>query len=223
MFMANPAELLYNLFSQWDNPSSPPYHQRDDDASLTNHRLAVKYLAEINSILKAMETESRRTGSFRRMYPEWVKTVFVYPNHWRSSEYGGISNHSLDVLETLIDYADDYVQRVDQEKFDDLKKYLDRIEKELLDDSSLATSVKASTRALIQNIRTVIDQYAVRGDFEFEQCLNSLLGNLALITIQSQRKDTWEKVLDDFVFPYIIGSLPSAALVTGGVINAITS
>lgn len=84
MFMANPAELLYNLFSQWDNPSSPPYRQRDDDASLTDHRLA-------------------------------------------------------------------------------------------------------------------------------------------LITIQSQRKDTWQKVLDDFVFPYIIGSLPSAALVTGGVINAITS
>ncbi|AIT89183.1 hypothetical protein [Corynebacterium ulcerans] len=221
--MANPAELLYNLFSQWNNSSSTPYLQREDDASLTNHRLAVKYLGEIDLMLKAMENEGARTRSFRNMYPRWVQTVFVYPNHWRDANYGAISDHSLDVLESLIGYFDSYVTQIDEQKFEDLKKYLDRVEEELLKDDSLDASVKASAQALIQNVRTVMDNYAVRGDFEFEQCLNNLLGNLAIITIRSQRKDTWKKILDDFIFPYTVNNLPGTELVTGGIINAITS
>ncbi|CAB0542979.1 hypothetical protein ACQX2R_04560 [Corynebacterium diphtheriae] len=221
--MANPAELLYDLFSQWNNTSVSPYSQREDDALLTNHRLAVKYLGEIDLILTAMENEGKRTNGFRRMYSEWAKTVFVYPNHWRDSDYGGISDHAIDVLDNLVGYADDYVQQLDETKIDDLKTYLDQVEAELRDDDSLDKSVKASAQVLIQNLRTVIDNYTVRGDFEFEQCLNNLLGSLAIITLRSQRKDKWKKILDDFVFPYIVNNLPGAALISGGIISAITA
>lgn len=185
--MANPAELLFDLLSSWQGGNSPKTN-RADDGSLTKHRLAVKYLEEIQLILKAMSSAGKRTAVFQRKIPEWAQTIFNYPNDWTSPNAGGINQADLDVLESLIDLVGEYVQPMDTGQFDSVKQYLEHVEKTLIEDESLDSVSVASCRAMIQNLRTVLDQYAVRGDFELNQCLQNLLGNLALITLKSNQK-----------------------------------
>ena len=217
--MANPAELLFNLLTSW-NSSSSAANARKDSGSLENHRHAVRYLAEIDQILHSMENDGKRTNSFRRAYPEWVKTVFCYPKDWAHVETGPVSQSSRDVLEGLIDYADMYLPKVDEEKFDTLKAYLETVETALLEDDSLSDVVKSSCRSLIQNLRTIVDNYSVHGSFELDQCLQNLLGNLALITLRSRARSKWQTILNTFVFPYAVGSVP--AIEPGGIIHALT-
>lgn len=215
--MANPAELLFDIFKSW-NSNSAPVKARNDSDALPRHRLAVAHLNDIERLLDIMHSDGKRVFTYKKRFPQWVKIVFNYPRDWQHN-YGTIEDGAMESLENLIDTMDSYVPKMDEARFDELKKYLDKVEKALHDDDSLSAAVTAGTMTLVQNLRTILDQYTVCGDLQLEQALERLLGNLAKVTLRSKHAARWRTLIDEFVFPYVVGQLPE--LPVGGLLSAV--
>lgn len=208
--MANPAELLLSVFEKWGNNAQNHHSTRDtrgDDEWLMEHRQCVKYLDQIEEILASMERSGKRVNTFKRQFPTWVQYTFNYRSNWNAPD-PGIDDHPRDILENLIDAANEFVPALEEDKFEELKKYLDTVQETLRKDTSLSQAVKDATGVMIENIRTLIDAYTVVGDFELDRALKTLLGSLAFVSAQSRHRDWWKKVLDDFVFPYTVNQAP---------------
>lgn len=216
--MANPAELLFDIFKSWNNPRAKTVSARKDSDTLRTHRIAVTHLNDIERLLDIMASDGKRVSTYKKRFPQWVKIVFNYPNRWEQ-DHGAISGVALESLENLIDTMDSYVPKMDEARFDELKKYLDKVEKALHDDDSLSAAVTAGTMALVHNLRTILDQYTVCGDLQLEQALERLLGNLAKVTLRSKHAARWRTLIDEFVFPYVVGQLPE--LPVGGLLSAV--
>lgn len=215
--MANPAELLFDIFTSWNSAISTVKARNDSDA-LPRHRLAVTHLNDIERLLDIMASDGKRVSTYKMRFPQWVKIVFNYPHSWEGN-YGTIDGGALESLENLIDTMASYVPTMDEARFDELKVYLDKVEEALRDDDSLSAAVAAGTMTLVQNLRTILDQYTVCGDLQLEQALERLLGNLAKVTLHSKHATRWRKLIDEFVFPYAVGQLPE--LPAGGLLSAV--
>ncbi|MDK4327895.1 hypothetical protein QPX56_03760 [Corynebacterium pseudodiphtheriticum] len=205
--MANPAEILFNQFSAWRKDESAR-SLRKDTKSLQRHRIMVGHLGDVEKLLTVMEKDGKRVQSFRKYLPAWSRFLFAYPSGWGANSRSLISVADLDALDMLIDPIDSYCLRADEEKFDDLKAYLDRVKQALDDDDTLPSTVKLSTRTLVENLVTIIDSYAIYGDVRLDDALQRLLGNLAMVAMQSKKSDVWRKILDRFVFPWLANQLP---------------
>jgi hypothetical protein len=118
--MANPAELLHDLFVSWDNDKQSAKMARNDAASLRVHRQAVRYLDSIDELLDVAEAAGKRVKNYRAYFRLWTRTVFNFPNSWQGSGSGGINVEQIRHLENLIDLLDDFVERIDPEKFEAL-------------------------------------------------------------------------------------------------------
>lgn len=212
--MANPAELLYSVFLTWNERSKTSVaasSTRKDSNSMETHRQAVKYLNEIEEILTLMKSAGKRVDSAIRMFPTWVKAVFLYPESWRTGD-PGVSGHAMDVLYSLLDPMDEFVPALNADRFDELSKYLDRVREALNEDKDLNPTVRASVLASVENLKTMLDNHKVAGDYRIEQALKALLGNLALITAQSKRRNIWTVILNAFFIPYAVNQLSSLSL-----------
>ncbi|MEY8209106.1 hypothetical protein [Corynebacterium sp. MNWGS58] len=205
--MANPAEILFNQFNEWRKDQSAS-SLRKDTRSLQRHRIMVGHLNDVEKLLSVMEKDGKRVQSFRKYFPVWSRFLFAYPDGWSISSNTLISVTDLDALDMLIDPIDSYCLHADEEKFDDLKAYLDRVKQALDDDETLPSTVKLSTRTLVENLVTIIDSYAIYGDVRLDDALQRLLGNLAMVAMQSKKSDIWRKILDRFVFPWLANQLP---------------
>ncbi|WP_313007362.1 hypothetical protein [Corynebacterium variabile] len=205
--MANPAELLHDLFVRWNAPNTAPSSGRNDP-SLVMHRHAVRYLGEIEELLSVAERNGKRVGSYREYFPLWVKTVFNFPNSWGTPASGAISNEQILHLDNMVDLLNEFVVSPDESKFLDLREYLNLVGKNLAADDSLSPAVRESAGTVITHILGCMDDLTVIGDFEFGKAIERLLGVLATISLRSSQKDRWRKVLDLFVYPYAVGNLP---------------
>ncbi|MCT1634999.1 hypothetical protein M3B03_04690 [Corynebacterium pseudodiphtheriticum] len=205
--MANPAEILFNQFNEWRKDQSANSLRKDTE-SLQHHRIMVGHLNDVEKLLTVMEKDGKRVQSFRKYFPVWSQFLFAYPDGWGISSSSLISVTDLDALDMLIDPIDGYCLHADEEKFDDLRAYLDRVKQALDDDETLPSTVKLSTRTLVENLVTVIDSYATYGDVRLDDALQRLLGNLAMVAMQSKKTDVWRKILDRFVFPWLANQLP---------------
>lgn len=208
--MANPAELLHDVFSEWDSEAKSGISaraSRADDGVLTLHRRCVGYLDQIEDVLEAMGRAGKRVSAYQKQFPVWVKTVFNYGGNWASTE-SPISDFALDILDNLIEAMEPFVPVLDVDRFEDLKQYLKVVQEELQEDESLASGVKRGAQVLVENILTLVDSYKVVGDLELEQALKSLLGSLALVTVQSSKKQRWRDIISDFFIPYSVNQAP---------------
>lgn len=207
--MANPAELLHDLFVSWNNDKQSAQSARHDTASLVTHRRAVRYLDGIDELLDVAEATGKRVKNYRDYFPYWAQTVFHFPRSWQGSNTGAINVEQIRHLENLIDLLDDFVERIDTEKFEALSTYLTLVERTLDEDESLLDSVKRSARAMIIHLRGCMEDFAIVGDFDFEKALERLIGVLAHVGLRSQKKDVWSEVMGQFVFPYMVNNLPA--------------
>lgn len=205
--MANPAEILFNQFNEWRKDQSANSLRKDTE-SLQHHRIMVRHLNDVEKLLTVMEKDGKRVQSFRKYFPVWSQFLFAYPDGWGISSNTLISVTDLDALDMLIDPIDGYCLHADEDKFDDLRAYLDRVKQALDDDETLPSTVKLSTRTLVENLVTIIDSYAIYGDVRLDDALQRLLGNLAMVAMQSKKSDIWRKILDRFVFPWLANQLP---------------
>ena len=136
---------------------------------MQRHRIMVGHLNDVEKLLTVMEKDGKRVQSFRKYLPAWSRFLFAYPSGWGANSRSLISVADLDALDMLIDPIDSYCLHADEEKFDDLKSYLDRVKQALDDDETLPSTVKLSTRTLVENLVTVIDSYAIYGDVRLAQ------------------------------------------------------
>lgn len=187
---------------------------------MQRHRIMVGHLNDVEKLLTVMEKDGKRVQSFRKYLPAWSRFLFAYPSGWGANSRSLISVADLDALDMLIDPIDSYCLHADEEKFDDLKAYLDRVKQALDDDETLPSTVKLSTRTLVENLVTVIDSYAIYGDVRLDDALQRLLGNLAMVAMQSKKTDVWRKILDDIVLPWLANQLPGLPI--GEVLKALT-
>lgn len=206
--MANPAELLHDLFVRWNSDSGTAEYGRQDPG-LAQHRHAVRYLSEIEELIDVAERDGKRVGAYQRYFPVWVKTVFNFPRNWKGPDTGKITQNQIDILGNLIDLLDGYVVAPDHSKFLDLRTYLEFVGKNLAEDDSLSPDVRESAGTVIAHLLGCIDDLTVVGDFEFAKAIERLLGVLATVALRSKQKKRWRTVLDLFVYPYAVGNLPS--------------
>lgn len=209
MGMANPAELLFEIFNQWHNDKNSAKITRfgQGTGGFKTHRLAVRHLDAIEELLKRMENDGKRVSVFKKAFPSWVCTVFAYPNGWITNGSAKIDQVTRDHLETLIDHMDNYVPHVDDAKMADFSDYLARIEDALNDDSTLSRSVKDSALAVIRNIRGCIDDLAVIGEYEFKVAYDRLASVLVSVHQASQNKERWFNLAKEWVNPFVVGNL----------------
>lgn len=217
--MANPAKILFNQFNEWYKDDWAK-SVRKDSKSLAQHRIMARHLDDLEKLIAMMASDGKRVSVYQRHFPAWARFLFAYSGGWETGSKNLLSYSSLEHLETLIEYCDGYCLRADEEKFDDLKAYLDRVKQALDDDETLPSTVKLSTRTLVENLVTIIDSYAIYGDVRLDDALQRLLGNLAMVAMQSKKSDIWRKILDRFVFPWLANQLPG--LPTGEVLKALT-
>lgn len=206
--MANPAELLFNQFTEWRASDKTAMSARPDNDDLALHRRAIQNLNDIRSLLLAMENAGRRVGVWKRAFPRWTRIIFCYPKDWRGGGTGGIEQKDLDDLETLIDAVDPFVTKLDESSFEKFRNYLDQIEEALSEDGSLDEHFKESVRIAIKNVREAFDEFTTVGDYRTDEALKSLLAEIALVMVRSQNKNKWEKILNGWIFPYAVNQLP---------------
>lgn len=206
--MANPAELLFNQFTEWRDFNKTATAARLDTDDLALHRRAVQNLNDIRSLLLAMENAGRRVGVWKRAFHRWTWIIFCYPDSWQGGGTGGIDQKDLDDLETLIDAMDPFVTKIDESSFEKFRNYLDEIEEALSEDGSLDEHFKESVRIAIKNVREAFDQFTTVGDYRTDEALKSLLAEIALVMVRSQKKNKWEKILNGWIFPYAVNQLP---------------
>lgn len=206
--MANPAELLFNQFTEWRASDKTALSARPDTDDLALHRRAIQNLNDIRSLLLAMENAGKRVGVWKRAFPRWTRIIFCYPGSWRGGGSGGIQQKDLDDLETLIDAVDPFVTKLDESAFEKFRSYLDEVEEALEEDDSLDEHFKESVRVAVRNVREAFDRFTTVGDYRTDEALKSLLAQIALVMVRSQNKNKWEKILNRWIFPYAVNQLP---------------
>lgn len=206
--MANPAELLFNQFTEWRAPDETAQSARPDTDDLALHRRAIQNLNDIRSLLLAMENAGKRVGVWKRAFPRWARIIFCYPGSWQRGGTGSIDQKDLDDLETLIDAVDPFVTKLDESAFEKFRSYLDEVEEALEEDDSLDEHFKESVRVAVRNVREAFDRFTTVGDYRTDEALKSLLAQIALVMVRSQNKNKWEKILNRWIFPYAVNQLP---------------
>lgn len=208
--MANPAELLLDIFSKWDTARKSDLsaqESRADTESLRDHRFAIGYLNQIDELLNAMDSAGKRVGPYRRQFPVWVQHTFNYGRVWTHKD-PGTPKHAFDVLEGLIDALAPFVPVLEPKHFETLKEYLHTVRETLNEDDSIPRGTKQGALVLVENLLTLIDSYNVVGDFEIERTLQSLLGSLAWAATQSSKRERWRDILTGFFIPYATSQVP---------------
>lgn len=205
--MANPAELLHDLFVRWNAEGKTASTARNDN-ELVQHRNAVRYLDEIDELLSIAEARKKRVGTYRRYFPLWVRTVFNYPEAWKGQNTAKIGQTQIDQLDNLIDMIDEFTVSPDKPSLSQFREYVRLIEWNLGQDESLSPAVRESARAVCVHMLSCVDNLAVTGSFEFGKAFERLLGVLATVTLRSSQRSRWRAVINFLVWPYAVANLP---------------
>ena len=206
--MPNPAELLFNQFTEWNQPDKSVHSARMDGKPLSFHRRAVQNLNDVRHLLNEMQNAGKRVNSHLDMFPTWAQVIFQPEVPWGAHRTGGIDKHCLQILETLIDPMDEFVNKMEPESFDKLLDYLVEIETALDEDEALSKEIKHSTKTLLNHLRNSIKEFNQVGEWRTDKLIKQLFGELAFVMIQSQKKEVWFDVLNNFVFPYVVNQVP---------------
>lgn len=209
--MANPAELLHSLFSSWISNTTHTVKDARNDPQLKEHRRAITYLDSIERLLDRMDDDGKRTTIWRKHFPTWVNTVFNYPNQWSQANKGTMSGVSIDHLETLIDYANDYSPKIEVEKLPLLGLYIEAVKVALADDDSLPKDVKHVALRVLNNVESMMDEITQIDSVDFEKAILELLSVLAVTVIRSKNQGRWEGWTSAFVWPFVYDTTKAGA------------
>lgn len=216
--MANPADLLLEVFERWNKNQGHVHKVRADNDTLDTHRYALRYLDQIEILIDELEAQGKRVRYHRHYLSAWVQTVFNYPKAWDSSNVpANIDARQLQQLESLANDLDSLVPRIAPDKVEQLKNYLNLVIETLAEDDSLSEEVKRQAAAVVDHVKTVLDQLDQAGELELQNALDNLLGILVRVGASSKNRERWTDVLNQFVWPFLMGNftaLTSAPLIS---------
>lgn len=203
--MANPAELLHDLFVEWNDEKRPARSARNDD-SLVAHRRAIKHLEEIKELVGILESLGKRVSVYKRHHHIWVKTVFNYPSNWQGTSTAKISQTAIDHLDTLAGQLDGVVPSADENKLESLEKYLQTALQRLDEDGSLSPTTRLHAQAVTNHVLACINDLNKVGEFRLEKALEQFLAVLFRVMGETQSKEGWQTFVENFVWPFTVST-----------------
>lgn len=197
-----------------------------DEAVLRETMRACTHLANIDEILVGMESQGRRTRSFRNALPRWQSWILAYPHSWVHA-VGTVdtfdSDHDLDVLENLADALDQIVPTYTEQGLTRVSKVLEGASAALDADGSLPTNLRRHITSLLKHAQQCMDEYDLVGDFELQKAVDRLIVAInAAASASSSMSSAWETLREDMVWPVFEG-LALEAGSRGPSLGAITS
>lgn len=214
--MANPAQLLHEIFVSWNHADKSAQKARGvNGTNWDTHTRAVRFLDEIAEILRLLESHGRNMRVARETMPTWYQTVFVFNYGWSGANTGAIDQRALDNLEQLAERLQDVVPEVAAGGIEQINQYIDLVRKTVLADTSLPTELRSHINDVVDHVRWCTDNYAIAGDFSLQDAVERLSGAIVRGYATSGEKSKWKDVLDKFVWPFtvnVVSALPSATL-----------
>ncbi|MFT4086164.1 MAG: hypothetical protein QM658_03265, partial [Gordonia sp. (in: high G+C Gram-positive bacteria)] len=211
---------FHELNVAWSHPGQSASDQRSANAGLWEaHHRAVGHLAAIDQILMGMEERGKNVNVYRRYFPAWVNIVFAYPQGWAGQGTAAIDNTTLAHLETLADRLDDYVPAADPAALASVSDYLTAVLRTLADDPSIPDDLRLHVIRVVRHAQSCVDEYALEGDFNLSEALDSLADVIARAERQSNEPGKWATLVGDWVNPFIVNV--AATLAAAPVVQAI--
>lgn len=202
--MANPASLLHQQLSSWNNHQVSAEEARTPDTeNWLLHRVAVRHLEAIEHLLHQLESRGRSMDIYRAYYPHWTKAVFSYPSGWTAPASGGINGDALNHLRTLGDWLDDFVPTAQESALDQLREYTKLVRDTMETDDSLPVDLRGHVNEVIRHVEWCLANYSIMGDFELRTAVEHLAAATMQAASASSDKAKWRDVAKEWVWPFV--------------------
>lgn len=219
--MSNPAKLLHEQLEKWKNfPTKDARSVRglNSGDGWPSTRVAMQLLLDTEELMDRVEGDGIDLSTQRKYLNTWTAMVIAYPEGWNSSGHHSIDQNSLDALSMTATYLDTYVPKFESGGDENLRQFLEVINRKLKeDDSYLAQHAKR----VVAHLMKLLIEWEVFGEFRIVDALADLQRILdALAELKPEdpfwrnaAKATWAWFKKDL----------ATALAAGIAVNALTS
>ncbi len=207
--MANPAQLLFDLLSNWRPQSGRSATQLrgldtlEDDA-LKAHRRAMGLIGQIEEVLDGLASAGRRVTQYQQQIPKWHRMVLAYPEGWgvQQPAYDGTA---MALLETLSDVFDGVLPVTTEAQRQGVEELCGRVLKLLAEDDSLPADLKRHLTAVVNHCRACVAEFSVVGDFDLRVAVDRLVVAVnAAMRASSSKQSEWAEMFKGWAYPFSI-------------------
>lgn len=231
--MTNPALLLHTILSDWINPEDKAIYLHRNlgvgpgrDAAFAEHRLAMRHLSNLEEIIGTMKAGGEDVEHLERALQKWTMWILAYPHDWEQKpkeKSSSITDRGpLDVLKQFGRELARFQPRYGEVTRQHYSEAITAAEEALAEDGSLPPQMRQYLRDVLTHARTVLSDYAIRGDFDLQVALERLMLAVQLARETSQEPKRWESVKEKLVWPTISGLAVAAATPAFGALVQIT-
>lgn len=213
--MANPAAELYEIFETWreanggSNVNRRGLAETDQAPALAQHVRAMSLLSQIDAELKKLRQRERRTGSYDRAYPNWVKAVLAIG----SGNWGGATSAESDLGDTVMDPLEqlaDVLDHLDQtplsrSALENFRNLVDEVLAAEAADPDLDERLRLHIRRVVRHLQTCIEEFDVHGYSATMEAADNVWSAMQAAAFQSKDPGRWVKFKDRFVVPAVVG------------------
>ncbi|MFE4835201.1 hypothetical protein ACFRAU_11040 [Arthrobacter sp. NPDC056691] len=215
--MANPAELLHQILSDWvQEPTKPIYSSRgihDDESLMQRHRRAIRLIDEIDQIVSGMDLPGSRRDSIQRNLAKWTKWVFAYPHNWLQVPDKGYPNlwdqDALDALDLVAHLLENQVPKVDEASRDSYLTTINEVITALGADETLPADLRKHIYIIAAHARHCLEDYEMTGDFALQAAVERLATAVQMAMSFTKSEGAWSKFRDKLFFPTVAGLVAS--------------
>lgn len=213
--MANPAEALHNILTEWrqDRTKQIYIHRgtaaSGSDADMRKHRQAIALINEIDQILTSIERPDHRKAAHERTLGRLTKWVMAYPHDWLLAPKDGYPNlddqGTLDYLDSIATLLENYVRTFSDAERDGFADILNGVVKSLAEDDSLPVDLRRHLHLLISEARRCVEEYEIVGDFALQAAMERLSAAVSTATKVTKHPGKWSSFMDKYVWPSAVG------------------
>lgn len=213
--MANPAEALHDILSEWKQDTSKQIYlhrgvdANGNDSDMRKHRQAIALINEIDQILASIERPTQRKAAHDRTLGRLTKWVMAYPHDWLAVPKDAHSNlddqGTLDYLDSIAALLDNYVRRFSDDERNGFTDVLNCVVQSLGEDDTLPGDLRRHLYLLIAEARRCIDEYQISGDFALQAAMERLSAAVAAAMKSTKNPGKWSNFKDNYIWPSAVG------------------
>lgn len=213
--MANPAAELYEIFTVWreatggSNLARRGLNQTDQASALAQHVRAMSLLSQVGAELEKLRQRERRTGSYDRAYPNWVKAVLVVGSgNWEgaTNAESDLSDTVMDPLEQLADVLDHLDQTpISRGALESFRSLVGEVLSAEAADPDLDERLRLHIRRAVRHLQTCIEEFDLYGYSATMEAADNVWSAMQAAAFQSKDPGRWKKFNDRFVVPAVVG------------------
>jgi hypothetical protein len=207
--MANPAELLYDQLTRWNNRApnrSNALHRGlagNFDTAAREHEIAMGHISAIRELVEtAALADDAAADEFRAEIPKWTGMVLSFPAGWQG--YGNFDTNSLQLLRILRRDLKAYVPTYTPDQIDSVRNALATTLELLRRDGTIKGALAIYLTNLLNHLRQVLDEYDLRGDFDLARAttlLRETVRTAEEVSDNPQVKPLWARLISALITP----------------------